>query len=199
MAAGSEVFSSRWSLILAALGMAVGTGNIWRFPRVAAQYGGGAFIIAWILSLFVWSIPLLMVEFALGKKTRKGPIGAFVGLLGPRFAWMGGFVALCTLAILSYYSVVTGWCIRYFLQSATGRLAADAETSWKAFTGAGSWWPVLYHAAALGIGGWIIHRGVVKGIEKANKILIPSLFLLLMAAALRAVTLDGAGQGLEFL
>jgi NSS family neurotransmitter:Na+ symporter len=107
-----ETFTSRWSLLLAALGMAVGTGNIWRFPRVIAQNGGAPFLIPWIIFLFLWSIPLLMIEFGIGKKTRMGTIGAF-GSMNRRHTWMGGFVGFCTLAITFYYCVVTGWCFRY--------------------------------------------------------------------------------------
>jgi len=88
----AELFSSRWALILSALGMAVGTGNIWRFPRIVAQNGGGSFLIPWIIFLFLWSIPLLMVEFAIGKETRKGTVGAFGKLLGEKYTWMGAFV-----------------------------------------------------------------------------------------------------------
>jgi NSS family neurotransmitter:Na+ symporter len=194
-----ELFSGRWGLVLAALGMAVGTGNIWRFPRVAAANGGGAFLIPWLAALFLWSIPILMVEFALGKKARRGTIGAFALVVGPGKAWMGGFVGLCTLAIMFYYSVVAGWCLRYFLITLQGPLAGDAEATWTEFAGSGSWLPVLFHGLALCVGLVIIDRGVVKGIEKANRILIPSLFLLLMVAAVRAVTLDGAGRGLDFL
>ena len=199
MAGTREVFTSRWALVLAALGMAVGTGNIWRFPRVAAANGGGAFLIPWLAALFLWSIPILMVEFALGKRSRRGPIGAFAVVLGPRNAWMGGFVSVCTLAIMFYYSVVAGWCLRYFVLTVQGPLAEDAEVAWTAFAGSGSWWPVLFHGLALALGLVTISRGVVGGIEKANRILIPALFLLLVIAALRAVTLPGASRGLEFL
>ena len=126
MAATREVFTSRWALVLAALGMAVGTGNIWRFPRVAAANGGGAFLIPWIAALFLWSIPILMVEFALGKRSRRGPIGAFAAVLGPGKAWMGGFVGICTLAIMFYYSVEAGCCQRYFFLTLKRPLAQDA-------------------------------------------------------------------------
>jgi NSS family neurotransmitter:Na+ symporter len=194
-----EVFTSRWALVMAALGMAVGTGNIWRFPRVAAQNGGGAFLIPWILALFLWSIPLLMVEFGLGKTSRRGTVGAFARVAGVRHAWMGGFVGFCTLAILFYYSVVAGWCLRYFLAAAAGRPGERAVEFWESFAGSGSLGPVLFHGVALGIGVVIISRGVVRGIERANRILIPILFLLLVVAAARAVTLEGAGRGLEFL
>ena len=113
-------FSSRWGLIAATLGMAVGTGNLWRFPRIVAQNGGGTFLIPWIIFLFIWSIPLLMVEFALGRATRRGPLGAFSRIFGERAGWRGGFVAVCTLAIMFYYSVVAGWTMRYLLMAIGG-------------------------------------------------------------------------------
>ena len=103
-----ERFSSRWGLILAALGMAIGTGNIWRFPRVIANHGGGTFLIPWLIFLASWSIPLLIVESAMGKAARRGTVGAFVTLIGPSSAWKGAFVGFCAMAIGFYYSVVTG-------------------------------------------------------------------------------------------
>ncbi|MBN2071754.1 MAG: sodium-dependent transporter [Candidatus Krumholzibacteriota bacterium] len=204
-----EVFSSRWSLLLAALGMAVGTGNIWRFPRVIAQNGGAPFLVPWFLFLFLWSIPLLMIEFGLGKKTRMGTIGAF-GSIDRRLTWMGGFVGICTLAITFYYSVVTGWCFRYSLASfldilfspgsvAGGGLWGEETTRfWTAFQNTG-WQPVLFHLIAILGGSFIIYRGVVAGIEKANRIMLPSLFVLLIIAGIRAVTLPGASAGLNYL
>ncbi|MCH2279864.1 MAG: hypothetical protein MK358_13475, partial [Vicinamibacterales bacterium] len=109
--ASTETFSSRWGIILAGLGMAVGTGNMWRFPRIAAQNGGAAFLIPWLIFLVTWSLPLLIAEFAIGRSTRRGVIGAFAQLGGRRFAWMGGFVAGTSMMILFYYSVVTGWTL----------------------------------------------------------------------------------------
>lgn len=194
-----EFFTSRWALVLAALGMAVGTGNIWRFPRVAAENGGGAFLIPWILALFFWSIPLLMVELGMGRATRRGTIGAFARLLGDRYAWMGGFVGICTLGILFYYSVVSGWCVRYFAAALTGGIEQDTEAFWNSLTGQPGVTPVAFHGLALAIGVFVISRGVVRGIERANRVLIPILFVLLVVAAGRAVTLPGASRGLEFL
>jgi NSS family neurotransmitter:Na+ symporter len=106
---------SRWGFLAAAIGMAVGTGNIWRFPRMAAQYGGGAFILAYTLALFLWSAPLLMAEMSIGRKTRLGPIGGFRDFVGRRQTWMGGWMVMVCLLITFYYSVVTGWCIKYFV------------------------------------------------------------------------------------
>ena len=107
-----EYFSSRWALIIATIGIAVGTGNIWRFSRVVAQNGGGSFLIPWVIFLFTWSIPLIIAEFALGKSTRFGPVGALVKTAGNKFGWMGAFVVFVSTAIMFYYSVVTGLCLR---------------------------------------------------------------------------------------
>jgi NSS family neurotransmitter:Na+ symporter len=196
--AKQETFSSWWGVILAGLGMAVGTGNMWRFPRIAAQNGGAAFLIPWTLFLFIWSIPLLVTEFALGRGTRRGVPGAFATLIGGRHAWMGGFVALTSTMILFYYSVVTGWTLKYFLAALSGQLAgAEPGAYWRSFTS--SWQPLGFHVASALAGAWIIQRGVVRGIEQANRLLIPALFTLLVIAAVRSVTLPGAERGLEFL
>lgn len=202
-----ETFTSRWSLLLAALGMAIGTGNIWRFPRVIAQNGGAPFLIPWFLFLFLWSIPLLVVEFGMGKKTRMGTIGAFAGM-NPKHTWMGGFVGFCTLAITFYYCVVMGWCFRYALASLADLVApglpgggiwgAETRQFWDTFT-ASRWQPVVFHLTGILAGSLIIYRGVVKGIERANRLLIPALFCLLVVAVVRAVTLPGAVDGLNFL
>lgn len=178
--------------------MAVGTGNIWRFPRIVSQQGGGAFIIAWIIFLFLWSIPLLIIEISMGKKTRLGVIGSFSRIMGRKFAWMGTFVTFVTTAIMFYYSVVTGWCLKYLFASVFQGLTHKPSTEfWNGFTS--SWEPILFHLGAMAIGVFIIYSGVVKGIERANKLLIPSLFILLVIACLRSLTLPGAANGLNFL
>ena len=198
MMKGKELFTSRWGIIFAGLGMAVGTGNIWRFPRIVAQQGGGAFIIAWIIFLFLWSIPLLMIEISIGKKTRMGVIGSFAKIMGKNYAWMGTFVTFVTTAIMFYYAVVAGWCLKYFLATCfQGIIKKNPQEFWLSFTS--SWEPVLFHFAALLIGAFIIYAGVVKGIERANKIFIPALFFLLIIACLRALTLPSASEGLNFL
>lgn len=191
-----EKFSSRWTLLMASIAMAIGAGNIWRFPRLAGQYGG-AFLLPWFIFLLLWSIPLLIVEFSIGKKTRKGVIGSFAELLGPRYTWMGGFVAFCTMGIMFYYSVVTGWALRYFFVTVTGRLSGvDQNLYWQQFIS--GYQPLLFHLLSLALGSWIIYRGVINGIEKANKILLPSLFILLIIGAARALTLPNAGVGLNY-
>ncbi len=197
MASRSEVFTSRWGMLLAMLGMAVGTGNIWRFPRIAASNGGGSFLVAWAVFLLAWSIPLLIVEFAMGKGTRRGPLGAFVKTLGPGFAWMGAWVAFVATAIMFYYSVVMGWTIRFFVGTLTGEVpGATPSAFWDGFHSTPG--AVLTHAVAMGLGVFVVSKGV-RGIETAAKVLIPSLIALVIVLAIRAVTLPGASAGLAFL
>jgi NSS family neurotransmitter:Na+ symporter len=184
-------------MMLAMLGMAVGTGNIWRFPRIAAQNGGGEFLVAWIVFLVIWSIPLIMVEFGAGRKTRTGPVGAFIQLMGPRWAWMGAFVAFVATAIMFYYSVVAGWTIRYTVASLAGEIPrAEPGGFWRAYTT--SVWPVVTHGVAMGCGVLVVSRGV-RAIEKVAQVMMPILLLLVVALAVRAVTLPGAGGGLSYL
>ena len=195
-----ETFSSRWGLLLSVLGIAVGTGNIWRFPRIAAANGGGSFLIPWVAFLFLWSIPLIMAEFALGKRTRYGTVGSFATLIGQRFAWMGVFVGFVATAIMFYYSVVAGWCLRYLFLALTGHLLSSTNptSDWCSFTQS-DWQPILFHVVALTAAAMVIQKGIVKGIERVNRFLIPALLILIVACAVRAVTLPGASQGLVFL
>ncbi len=197
MTSRSEVFSSRWGMLLAMISMAVGTGNIWRFPRIVANNGGGSFLVAWVVFLLAWSVPLVMLEFAMGKATRRGPIGAFVKTLGPAFAWMGAWVAFVAVAIMFYYSVVTGWTLRFFVATVAGQIPTRVpDAFWSGYQS--SWQALVTHVAAMGLGLFVVSRGV-KGIEKAAKVLMPTLVLLVVMLALRALTLPGASRGLAFM
>ncbi|HSG82351.1 MAG TPA: sodium-dependent transporter, partial [Gemmatimonadota bacterium] len=197
MTSRSEVFTSRWGMMLAMLGMAVGTGNIWRFPRIVASNGGGSFLVAWVVFLLLWSVPLIIVEFAIGKATRSGTVGAFGKMIGKKFAWMGTWVGWCATAIMFYYSVVMGWCIRHFAAAVTGAIPGPTpEAFWNGYnssTGA-----LLTHGIAMALGVLVVARGV-RGIEKVARVLIPSLVVLIVVLAIRAVTLPGAAAGLNFL
>ena len=135
----------------------------------------------------------------MGKGTRKGTVGAFVKTLGPGYAWMGGWVAFVATAIMFYYSVVAGWCFKYLLGAVSGEvMATGGRPYWDAFQASG-WQPVAFHALAMACAGAIVYRGVIDGIERASRVLIPLLFLLLAGGAVRAVTLPGATAGLEYL
>lgn len=201
-----DVFSSRWGIILASLGMAIGAGNLWRFPRLAGQYGG-TFILLWIVFLLVWSIPLLLTEFAIGRKIRKGVIGSVALIAGRRWAWLGFFITFCTLGIAFYYSVVTAWALRYLVLSVetvftlSSRMAADPmflERYWQDVSN-GSSLTILAYLLVIGAGVFVIGQGIRSGLEKANRILIPSLFVLLIIIMVVSLNMPGGVQGLEYM
>jgi Ca2+-transporting ATPase len=196
-------FGSRLTLFLSVLGIAVGTGNIWRFPRIVAQNstdaGAGGFLVAWIVFLAVWSVPLIVAEYAVGQRARLGVVGAFAKLSDGRFTWMGGFVAFVTAAIMCYYSVVTGWCAYYAGAAFTGSLPdghAEALAAWGAFQQ--SAWPVILHGVVMALGAVAVLRGV-RSIERICLVLLPTLLLIIVLAAVRALTLPGGLDGLRYL
>ncbi len=196
MKSSKDLFTSRFGLVAASIGMAVGAGNIWRFPRLAGQYGG-TFLIPWLLFLFLWSIPLLVVEFSIGRKTQMGVIGSF-WKINKRYTWMGWFIAFCTSAILFYYAVVCGWSLKYFLLAIQNRIFhIDHQAFWQSFTHSN---PeiLIYLFISILFGVFIIYRGIGGGVERFSKIIVPTLFLLLAIAAIRALTLPGAGAGLRY-
>lgn len=208
-----EEFSNRWGIILASLGMAIGAGNLWRFPRLAGQYGG-SFIILWIVFLFVWSIPLLLAEFSIGKKYKSGVIGSFGKLAGEKLTWMGFFITVCTLGIAFYYSVVTAWSLEYLSISVINlydgifnglplseKLIQNPhylQEQWISLSN-GNVITIALYILVIFIGVWVVMQGVKGGLEKANRILIPSLFILLMIVAVSALTMKGGVEGLEYM
>jgi len=193
-----EFFSSRWALIIATLGIAVGTGNIWRFSRIVAQNGGGSFLIPWVIFLLIWSVPLIITEFAIGKSARLGPIGAISKTAGKKFAWMGAFVVLVSTAIMFYYSVVTGWCLRYFVSAVSGDLfnTTDHLAYWNEFST--GFQPVIFHLVAMVFVALIIYRGITKGIERVTGFMVPSLLIILLILFFRAITLPNAFEGIKY-
>lgn len=202
-------FSNRWGIIFAALGMAIGAGNLWRFPRLAGQYGG-TFLILWLVFLLVWSIPILLAEFSMGKAYKRGVIGSFSKAAGKKYSWMGAFIAICTLGIAFYYSVVTAWGMRYFAfsvnnvfaaESLKDKLAADPqylETFWQGITH-GNWVLVTLYLVSILIAAVVLIRGVQQGFERANKILIPTLFSMLILIGAVAISTGNGIKGLEYM
>ncbi len=204
-----ESFSNRWGIVLAALGMAIGAGNLWRFPRLAGQYGG-TFIVLWILFLFIWSIPLLLSEFAIGKKYRRGVIGSFSSLAGERYSWMGFFITICTLGIAFYYSVVTAWSLQY-LRISVLNIFSEKSLATRLQENPGlmdSQWDGVANASPITIGLYILvvlagvlllKRGIKRGLEAANRILIPTLFFLIIVIAIIALSMPKGVEGLSYM
>ena len=187
---GSDEFSGRLGLIFATIGAAIGTGNIWRFPRMVGANGGGSFLIPWLIFLFLWSVPLIIAEFALGKRSRTGTVGTFRIFAGKRFAWMGLWTAWISTAIGFYYAVVTGWCINYFQTAIRGGLGSEVDTVevWNSFL-QNPMEVVFFQAIAVAITMLAIWKGA-KAIEKVNVSLMISLFVLLFAALFLSFVMD---------
>lgn len=197
MSKGEGGFTSRWGLVLTALGAAIGTGNIWRFPMKVATYGGGSFLIPYVLFLFLWSIPLLIGEFALGKATRMGTIGTFKKFVGKKYTWMGVWMTLVTAAINFYYAVVMGWVIRYFYIASIGDISGDTKELWNSFLTSPAQ-VIFFQFLAVIIGAAVVYKGIEKGIEKVNMILIPVLFIIMIITAIWAISLPGSMNGIIY-
>ena len=186
-------FGSKFGFIMAAAGSAVGLGNIWRFPYLTGENGGGAFVLVYLGCVLVIGLPLLFNEVALGRMTHKNPIGAFKDTGSNKFWLIGPILALCvSFFVLSYYSVIAGWTIGYIYTSLMG-----FSMSFDEFRASPEYViPLLIFF--LGINLLIVTKEISKGIEKASKILMPILFVLIILVILRSVTLDGAMAGLEY-
>ena len=199
----SDQFSGRMGLIFAAIGAAIGTGNIWRFPRMVGANEGGTFLIPWLIFLFAWSIPLVIAEFALGKRSRTGTIGTFRIFAGKHFAWMGLWTAWISTAIGFYYAVVAGWCLKYFqLGISNGLVGDDVDTQlvWNEFLQS-SGNVIFFQFLVIGITLLAIWKGA-KAIEKVNVILMISLFVLLfmsLGLSLWMDMSDGTLDGFLFM
>ncbi|QGH36403.1 sodium-dependent transporter [Gracilibacillus salitolerans] len=198
-----ENWASRLGFMLAAMGSAVGLGNIWRFSYVAGENGGGAFLILYILSVLVIGIPLLLVEVSIGRKAQRDIVGSYKKL-APKQPWfMVGYLGVASaFLILSFYSVVAGWALYYWWRYVTGAMSEMPEIgfggSFEAFISQ-DYAPLFWHALFMGITMLIVLVGVKKGIELANKILMPILALMMIALAIYSITLPGAADGLAFL
>lgn len=197
-------FTTKFGVIAATVGSAVGLGNIWRFPYEAGAHGGGAFLLVNIICVLLIGIPVVCSEFVLGRASRKNIFGAMEALApkGGRWWRMAGFLGVASaMLILSFYAVVSGWTLEYLFQSVTGNLTrGDAHQSQIEFDSFTSGWRcVLWTVVLLGLNTVIVLRGVKKGIEKASNWLMPVLFVILIAMAVNSLFLPGATEGLKFL
>ena len=196
-----ETWTSKLGFILAAAGSAVGLGNIWRFPYVVGENGGALFLIIYLAAIFFIGYPVMISEMAIGRKSNKNPVGAFKALAPDTPWWLAGALGVFTgFVILSYYSVVGGWSIAYTLESmgmsGFGEGSDFVTLFVEHISNPGT--VILWHAVFMGICISIISAGVVKGIQRAVKVLMPILFVILVMLVIRSLTLDGAGAGLEF-
>ncbi len=186
-------WSSSIGFILAAAGSAVGLGNIWRFPYLTGQNGGAAFVLIYIACVVLIGLPLLFNEMALGRFTRKGPVGAFQ-TIRPRsvWAWVPWLSVISCFVVLSYYSVIAGWTVGYVVKILIGDHTAFGDFVKNPLVVLGAMGFFIFLTI------YIVQGGIEKGIEKWSKILMPVLFVLLVLITIRSVTLPGAEKGIEF-
>jgi NSS family neurotransmitter:Na+ symporter len=196
-------FSSKIGVLLAAAGSAVGLGSIWKFPYIAGEDGGGAFIILYIICTMLFGMPLVMNEFMIGKLSGKSAYGAFRELSGSnRWQWFAWTIMLSVTILMSFYFVVTGWCIYYMVAAAsntfTGMDAAALTSYFNTFEGHAPLM-IVYAIIAIVLTASVLWFDVNKGIERLSKILMPMLFLMLILLAIHMVFIDGSSVGLKFL
>jgi len=198
-----ETWATRTGFILAAAGSAVGLGNIWRFPWMTASNGGSAFLAVYLLVVLGVGVPGLLGEFVIGRRARRNPMGALRELSGSRrWAAVGAVSAVTGVALLSFYSVVGGWILRYLLVSVTGPVtggAAYLATPGAYFdTVSFGYEAAAFHLLFLALTGGIVLGGVRRGIELGTKVMVPAVLVLLLGMAGWVVTQPGAGAGYQF-
>ncbi len=185
---------------MAAAGSAIGLGNLWKFPFLAGQNGGGAFVAVYFVILFVVGFTMMMAEITVGRFTQLNAIGAF-RKIKPSWGWVGSLGIIAGFLILSFYSVIGGWVIYYLVKAAMGSFnTADVQQLSSIFSTfiASTGEPLIYHAVFMIITLGIVIGGIQNGIEKYSKIMMPALFLILVLVAIRSCTLDGAMEGIRF-
>ena len=190
-------FTSKIGFILAAAGSAVGLGNIWRFPYLVAQYGGGTFLLCYIILAVTFGFALMTAEIALGRKTRLSAIGAF-SALNKKYRFIGVLAALVPILILPYYSVIGGWVIKYFTVFISGQATQAAEdTYFSEFIGQ-TGQPIFWFALFMVFTAIVVLFGVEKGIEKVSQFMMPLLVVLTIGISLYVLTIDGAWEGVKY-
>ena len=198
MSSNRGTFSGKLGFVLAAAGSAVGLGNIWRFPYLAAKYGGGVFLLVYIALSITFGFSLMIAEIAIGRKTQMSAIGAF-GRINKKFSFLGVMAALVPVIILPYYSVIGGWVLKYLAGFTTGQatLMAGSDYFGSYISSVGE--PLIWFAVFMAITAVIVLFGVEKGIEKVSKVMMPVLVVLIFAIAVyTVVSMDGAWEGVAY-
>lgn len=196
-------FGSKLGVILASAGSAVGLGNIWRFPYETGNHGGAAFILIYLGCILLLGLPIMIAEFLIGRYSQANTARAYQILApGTQWRWVGRMGVLAGFLILGYYSVVAGWTLEYIFEAVSnsfaGKTPAEFISSFQSFS-SNPWRPALWLTLFLLATHFIIVKGVEKGIEKSSKIMMPTLFIIILILVGCSVTLPGAGKGIEFL
>ena len=199
-----EQWSSKASFILAAAGSAVGLGNIWKFPYIAGENGGAAFLFIYLVCIVLVGLPILNIEILLGRATQKNPVGAFKTLTDkPFWKYVGALGVFASFTILSFYSIVGGWSVAYTFEALKGTFSSFDNPQMAAdffnLKNSSAMWVVGWHSVFFLMIVGIILSGVRSGLEKASKFLMPVLFVILMILVVQGLMLPGADKGTSFL
>lgn len=201
---GRESFKSRLGFILVSAGCAIGIGNVWRFPYVAGQNGGGIFVLFYLIFLIAMGLPVLTMELAVGRASRKSAVLGYKALEKPNSKWhIHGWVAIfgCYM-LMMYYTTVSGWMVTYFYKFVKGEFTPgmDAEQTGAVFSNLladpkqMAFWMIL----TVVVGFFVCSRGLQNGLEKISKVMMSALLILIIVLAVHSLTLSGAGEGLKF-
>lgn len=190
-------FTGKIGFVLAAAGSAVGLGNIWRFPYLAAKYGGGIFLLVYLILAVTFGFSLMCAEIAIGRKTGKSAIGAF-SALDKRFSFVGVLASVIPAIILPYYSVIGGWVTKYFAVFVSGQVSAAAQDGYFESFIARPFEPVGWFALFIGLTALVVMLGVQKGVEKVSKIMMPVLVMLTVFVAVYSMFMPGALDGVKY-
>jgi neurotransmitter:Na+ symporter, NSS family len=198
-----DTFSGKLGIVAAAVGSAVGLGNIWRFPYVTGENGGGAFLLIYLLFILAIGFPVMLAELSIGRRAQRNALGTFKKLAPGKPWYLVGLMGIvAAFLILAFYSTVAGWTLEYLFQSFTnsfsGKNADMLAQSFEAFH-TGTFRPLLWQMIFMFLTAYIIYSGVKNGIEKYSKILMPVLVVLILVVSVRSLTLPGASEGLKFL
>ena len=191
-----ERLGSRLGFILLSAGCAIGCGNVWKFPWMTGQFGGGGFVLVYVLCLILLGHPSMIMEFAMGRASQASPVRMYQKLEKPGNKWHihGYFALLGNIALMAFYTVVTGWMIYYFVRFLIGKTADMGFVGMITNPGVN----VLYLAIAVVLGFLILSFGLQKGLERVTKYMMTALFILMIALAIHSATLKGAGEGIRF-
>lgn len=196
------LWTSRLGFIMASAGSAVGLGNIWKFPYITGMHGGGAFVLFFLFCIVAVGIPIMIAEMVIGRHTHKDPVGAFRKMNGGLWTTVGWLGVVAGFVILSYYCVVAGWAVDYLWLALKGTFNATHSTAVPQLFGkllGDDLGQVFWQAVFMGLTVWIVLGGVSNGLERANKVMMPILFLILVGLALRGLFSPGGAKALAFL
>ncbi|MTI71752.1 MAG: sodium-dependent transporter [Firmicutes bacterium] len=198
-----DSFGTKLGIIAAAAGSAIGLGNIWKFPYITGIFGGGAFLVVYLICIALIGLPVMLAEFIIGRRGQKNAIGSFKALAGDSKWYLSGTMGIASaFMILSFYGVVAGWTLDYVIKSLTNTFAGlSPDEIGGVFGGvvSSTWTPIAWQILFMILTGFIVVAGIKDGIEKYAKILMPILLVILLILDIRAITLPGASKGLNFL